>query len=82
MILGASGAYVCTVQVEQGSGGIIAKAMEGERRANAALIVHCVNSYEIMKAVLEEIAGDPTDLSSDQANLARAVLSTIQKAPE
>jgi hypothetical protein len=82
MILGGSGAYVCTVQIEQRGGGIIAKAMEPERRANAALIVRCVNSYEIMKAALEEIAGDPTDLSSYQADLAQAALSTIQKAPE
>jgi hypothetical protein len=81
MILGGSGAYVCTVQIEQ-RGGIIAKAMEPERRANAALIVRCVNSYEIMKAALEEIAGDPTNLSSYQADLAKAALSTIQKASE
>ena len=72
MILGASGAYVCTVQIEQCGGGIIADAMEPERRANAALIVRCVNSYEIMKAALEEIAGDPTNLSSYQADLAKA----------
>jgi hypothetical protein len=82
MILGASGAYVCTVQIEQSSGGIIANAMEAERRANAALIIRCVNSYEIMKVALEEIAGDPTDLSSYQANLARGALSTIQKISE
>lgn len=56
MILGGpSSAYVCTVQIEQYGGGFIARAMEPERRANAAFIVEAVNNHARLTARVEEL---------------------------
>jgi hypothetical protein len=55
MILDANGDYVCSVQIVQTGGGMIAQAMESRRLANAALIVKAVNAYAPMLEALEAV---------------------------
>ena len=52
MIIAADGSYVCSVQIQQTGGGMIARAMEPTRLANADFVLTAVNAYEgLVKSV-------------------------------
>ena len=55
MILDANDNYVCSIQITQVGGGMIAAAMEPARRANAAFIVEACNSHDSLKAENERL---------------------------
>lgn len=69
---GGKGDYICHVQFEQHGGGVIARAMEPARRANARLITAAPDLYEASLSaadLLEQYAAFILTVSADDLEL-------------